>query len=478
MSEKGAYFGEWTIGDANNTILNGNLIIDHNENIYKLTLYSHEPVLIPSSVEIIYGKTHEGSAYTCYNCIVGGTYSSSIIHGGIKYFYEVSFDYLLEGQTFTNPSEVLLKKVSFGVTNMDQWAFQEALKRELTEESNYILTTKNLEDVVHKNERFELIISYSTSPDYNYIFKRAETISTKVNMRIEFYNPTTIEETKKIINQVRDFIALCTTLPTYVTSMSAIPNYPEDHEMQIPISIYSIYLGIEKLLEEDLVLRRSDNYISLLQIKKDFDKCMKNWFAKNKKLKPVIELYLSIYYHRTSNERHFLNLIQALEAYHRLTRNNHVLSRDEHSTRINEILSGVPEVHKEWVKTKLNFSNEPSLHERLEDLLNPTLEFDDLDKQSKYELLFEFKNKEKEELIRNIKNTRNYNTHFSEHLLRKTVKGEELYQLVLFLKVLLEYYLLTELEIDKDTILDLCWGNSQQIRHRETLINAMTKGNA
>ncbi|MBJ7898032.1 ApeA N-terminal domain 1-containing protein [Bacillus atrophaeus] len=440
MNKSGTFFGKWTIGTTDIT-LNGNLIVNHNENLYKLTLYSDNPVSIPSSVDVIYGKTHEGRAYTCYKCIIGGTYSASIVHDWIKYIYEATFDYLLEGQTLTDKGEVLVKEVSFGFTNMGQWAFQEALKRELTEENNYIITTKNLEDVVHRNDSFELIISYQTTPDYKYFFKRSETISTKVFMEILFYNPTTIEEAHKLINQVRDFITLCTTQPTYVKHISAIPNYPEDYEIKMPIYIYGGFLGSEKINDEEVVLRRTDNYISLLQLKNDFDNCMRNWFDKNRILKPVIELYLSIYYHRTSNERHFLNLIQALEAYHRLTRNNYVLSKDEHVKRITEILAGVPVVHKEWVKMKLNFSNEPSLHQRLEDLLNPTLCFDDIEKQSKYELLFEFKNKEKDELIRNIKNTRN-------------------------------------LEIDKTTILDLCWGKSQEIRHRETMINAMTNGNA
>ena len=84
---------------------------------------------------------------------------------------------------------------------------------------------------------------------------------------------------------------------------------------------------------------------------------------------------------------------------------------------------------------------------------------------------------EKIEIIRDIKNTRNYNTHFDERLLKKTVKGEELHQLTLLLKNMVEFYLLTELEIDEETILDLTWEKSKRLSTRNSIIESTRDSN-
>lgn len=59
---------------------------------------------------------------------------------------------------------------------------------------------------------------------------------------------------------------------------------------------------------------------------------------------------MGINYQRTSYERHFLNAVQALEAYHRLTRRNEVLPKPELKLKIKSILSSAPEEHREWCR--------------------------------------------------------------------------------------------------------------------------------
>ncbi|KRG11823.1 hypothetical protein ACA29_13705 [Lederbergia galactosidilytica] len=242
------------------------------------------------------------------------------------------------------------------------------------------------------------------------------------------------------------------------------------------IRLYGQAFEFEKR-EEIKNNRISDEAIELEQIKEDFNLCMNNWFSKSKKLEPVIDLYLTINYHRTSLERHFLNLVQALEAYHRLTKINHVLPKKEHTARIQSIVSSLPEEHQKWVKDSLAFSNEPRLHDRMEELLTPAVKTKSPDFEAKYYHLFRLPNKEKIDIIRDIKNTRNYNTHFDEKLLRKSLKGEELFQLVLLLKAMIEFYLLTELEIDEEIVLNSTWDKVNRIDTRNSIIEATRSSN-
>ena len=199
---------------------------------------------------------------------------------------------------------------------------------------------------------------------------------------------------------------------------------------------------------------------------------LQNWFEKGEKLKPVIDLYVDVFYQRASYERHFLIIVQALEAYHRLTRKNEILPKDEHKLKISSILNSVPLEHKEWLQARLNFSNEPSLHERLEDLFEPIKDIENPN-YPMADFLFEFGNKDRTAIIRNIKNTRNYNTHFDESLKKKTVKGNELIYLTSMLIAMLEYYLMKELGLNEKIILNITKDRMRNISSSYSYFNAI-----
>ncbi|MGN7943218.1 HEPN domain-containing protein [Virgibacillus sp. 6R] len=477
MSNKdGLQFGNWYVGGTELN-LNGILKVNCDTNEFELELYSDELLSIPYNTDVVYGKTYHGNAYTLYGCSIQGSKSTSFIHDyKSKYIYHVNCSYFLEGEIFTTEEEIKVKEVYFSVTNLNKWSFQEALDIKLNESSEYVITTKKVEDITHKNNEFELIISYITLPDHNYEFSGSLKINTDTQLTLKFVNPTSLKRVHNLINQVRDFIALCTNTGTYIKYISAKPYYTESKDYEPIIQIYGKAIEFEHIGRVEK-LKSYDYYINLDQIKNGFNLCMKNWFDKNEKLKPVIELYLSLNYHRTSLERYFLNLVQALEAYHRLTRKNQVLPKGEYSKKLDSIIANVPEEHQKWVKGKLAFSNEPSLHERLEELLSPKSKNGSLHNEGKYHYLFSLRDKEKLEIIRDIKNTRNYNTHFDEALLKKSVKGEELYQLIALLRMMMEFYLLMELEIDEDTVVDLTWEKSKQLSIRNSIIESTRDSN-
>ncbi|MGG3662954.1 HEPN domain-containing protein [Bacillus gobiensis] len=469
-------FGHWNIGGTD-FILNGILNVNDDINNVFLYLYSDEPLALPYYTDVVYGTTYNGNAFTLYDCKIGGGFSSSGVHDyKTKYMYKVNSSYVLEGAIFTKEQEILIKEVSFSVTNLNKWADQEALDIKFDDSSEYIITKKNLDDITHTNEEFVFSIKYITMPNYSYTVSSSLNIQTNARLVIKFHTPTGLVRVHSLINQVRDFFSLCTTTRTYIEYITAKPQYPTPQEFEFPINIYGqlIEFGKKENIND---LKFYHNYISLEQIKKDFNLCMKNWFEKSEKLQPVIDLYLSINYHRTSNERHFLNLVQALEAYHRLTRKNEVLPKDEHKKKMEKIIANIPEEYQSWVKAKLAFSNEPSLHERLEELLTPKSKSGSPHHDSQLRHIFKLENKEKIEIIRDIKYTRNYNTHFDERLLKKSLQGEELFQLILLLSLMMEYYLLMELEIDEETVINLIRQKSKQIDDHISILETTRKGN-
>ncbi|NES65568.1 MAG: hypothetical protein F6K24_10060, partial [Okeania sp. SIO2D1] len=189
---------------------------------------------------------------------------------------------------------------------------------------------------------------------------------------------------------------------------------------------------LDKLLFYNKIF--SEMLFSLSDIKSDFSLIMQRWFNSIEKLDSVLNLFFSIKYKPDIYlESKFINLVQAVESYHRRQIKNHVLPEDEHKEHIERILDSVPREYKEWLKDKLNYSNEPTLKERLIELL---------------ELIPEITNqlvKDKEGFATKIKNARNYFTHYDESLKKKAPQPEELYRFIESLSFILQACILKEL---------------------------------
>ncbi|MDF2441566.1 MAG: hypothetical protein JWN98_2550, partial [Abditibacteriota bacterium] len=90
-------------------------------------------------------------------------------------------------------------------------------------------------------------------------------------------------------------------------------------------------------------------------------------------------------------------------------------------------------------KGKLNYSNEVTLHQRLEDIFDT------------YTAIFGvYQNQDA--FIKRAKDTRNYLTHYDAKSKRKAAQHEELYRLSQSVRMLLEMCLLKELGLADDTI--------------------------
>lgn len=193
-------------------------------------------------------------------------------------------------------------------------------------------------------------------------------------------------------------------------------------------------------------LHRPDMLFTLADIYENLETKINNWLSASAKLDSVLHLLRRT---RISPELflelRFLSLAQAIETYHRFTRNNHVVSTDEHEARVWNILIGLSEPDEEWLRQILTHANEPRLAQRLNELLienkdviNPQINNpqDSNTRRSKF--------------VRRITGTRNYYTHFDKAREAEASKGAELYYLTEKLTILLEACLLGELGVSPD----------------------------
>lgn len=174
------------------------------------------------------------------------------------------------------------------------------------------------------------------------------------------------------------------------------------------------------------------------------DRALGTWFERAEVLDPVYQLYLGTVYNPNAFlEQRFLNLVQALEAYHRRAMPTTDLPEEEHERRKEEILSAVPD-HYQWLEGKLWYSNEPGLGKRLKDIIRkyPESAFPITGSNSD----------ERGKFVRKVVDTRNYRTHFDESLEGRTARGEELYRISEKVKRLMEMSLMGEIGFGDDEI--------------------------
>jgi len=158
-------------------------------------------------------------------------------------------------------------------------------------------------------------------------------------------------------------------------------------------------------------------------------------------MEPIIELYIdSLYNEYLSIERHFLNMIQALETYH--SRMIASTIRD-YKQRVEDLVKDRPkDIQNDQKKFLLGDSyKQVTLKARLTDLIIADFKFRFYTGEFTYL-----------EFPQIIATTRNYYTHYNQRLENKALKGEDLRVAFHILRNILEFYLLKEFGFDEHFI--------------------------
>lgn len=210
--------------------------------------------------------------------------------------------------------------------------------------------------------------------------------------------------------------------------------------------IYPVEVYFQTETIEGTYKKRTSDYDFLFTypvVKENFEQILQKWFEAAAMLEPVIAGLAEAFAERKQvTEFKFLNLAHAIETLHRRTRKNESEDKTVFKQKIKEILSSVPPGHSDWLKTKLEFSNELSLQERLVELANDV-------PAVVGKLLFK---PSPDEFIKMVKRSRNFYTHYSKSLEKKALKGGELFILTERLKIFLICLVLKEIGFTQEEI--------------------------
>lgn len=287
-------------------------------------------------------------------------------------------------------------------------------------------------------------------------FERA-TVSLEHEFKIIPKRPkVSIPEYYEHINILQRFVTFGIGQPTYPTSVSGSISdvNSESYEVQLFFPIESTPGSIS--VHPDRMLFRGDD------LSGQFEYVLEQWYKRSEEMSEVLQLYFeTIFGAGLYSQNRFLNLIHALEAFHRVRWWDtyimpgkfanmyddlmNILARDPAavfsslSSNAEANLKGKYDLPNDFVVALRNgtfkYANEVSLGRRLKDILKHYGHLID-------NLPFNVKGK-----VRDVVNTRNYFSHWDDSIPRAT--GSELVELTWGLQQLIEACLLDEIGIPR-----------------------------
>jgi hypothetical protein len=381
----------------------------------------------------IFGSLPDGKNISLYKC---QAINSRISSSGFPIESYIAQTIAI-GSHIKELDDIRFKRVYIHFSNLDDWVNISGFDIQQLE---YTINYRRPEPIKVNIEDCGISIEFEVEgPTRSFVQKEAY-IKQKTFLKIEFSEEKPLEDFEYVEKLFRNFLTLGVGVPVRSLEFKGFS------EKDIYDSVEMIYSAVDIAQKE---VFPPNMLFTFKDVSIKFENYLTNWFRKAEFLDVVYDLYFSPFYNPKMYSEHiFLSLVQAIESYHRRTTENRELPQEEHDQRIRDILGGVPDAHKSWLESRLEYSNEPRLRKRLNDVID------------RYPGIIG-KSKDKKQFINNVIDTRNYLTHYDSKLKERAatdVKG--LYDITQRLKHMLELCFLAELGFDETEI-----KNSKSYKH-------------
>lgn len=355
------------------------------------------------------------------------TYSVTFIFKGIQVenkdqlvFSEVSFS-SLNLESWFNPSNLKI------LHNFDDWSFK-------LEGKNTMIDSFTLKEGIRLNIDHDVSIKPQNNSNTHIIKKSTDlnlSYASRLNWRVIW----------KDVQCFVSFISFCTNEQSYPTRLIL-----KDEMFTEKIGSLAKTIPVELFFQTTMFHSGSsqneprDHLIPYSILQGNFQHVIQKWYKFYETFQIPINLINSrLKSKRLFNENRFLDAAHALEVFHRLDSNINKFNTDYFEKLKITAIGAFAESKKdrEWMEQLLRYANEPSLRQRLKDLIK------------RYELDFLFVDcKKKKHFINIVINTRNYFTHYDSSIKSHKASGAELIYITRTLTAILYSCITTKLDID------------------------------
>lgn len=388
---------------------------------------------------IVHGITTDGKKITLINC--RGGYSISV--PGLK-TVKLYSEFIIIGDYFNSLEEIKFDTVAIHYYYLDEWVNRNGFELYETKDSTETKEAKALKytqpDLIElfKSDQKEVLLWFSSESPFIISNNRVNAITQKVYYNIIYSESQPLKTVQDDVNHIKNFMTFGLSRVTVPTEL--IGFYGKDEERKKVQIIYDQSFYPQKVSD---FLHTNTCLFTYDHIAANDKTVFKEWFVKYEKLAPVFDRYFdAIYNHYLYEINYFLNLISALETYHRRTSTESFFEPSYYQELIKKIKEALPSDNKrlnDWFK-KFDHMNEVSLRNRLKGICNRFKNvFNDIEPETK-------------NFISKVVYTRNYYTHYSEELEAIIIKREDFNRYNSLLNVLIQLCLLSELGFDEDAM--------------------------
>jgi len=326
------------------------------------------------SLRIILGRTGKARDVTLYKCRDAGGTVDLEYGGSTKKQMEVFA--VFKGVHFETEEEMQFREVTVQLSHLDEWANLFSLD---SDHSKYDSATRT-HTIAYRipqpintvlDDQWKITLGLEV---HGPRFSRLQTnisVETKTCLTLTSPKPCPFRTCREKLGIFSTFISLATQQPVYPLHLRGkvyCPDCDKDRNLSSD-SVEIIYYVPDLVRPSKELFPPHDMLFVLGDIRDNLAFHVNSWQGAANALRAVLDLYFAQLNQAHMYIKHrFLSLIQAVEGYHRRRLNTAELPQGDHENRIQEILSSVPRQHEQWLKWKLKYSNEPSLHKRLSDL--------------------------------------------------------------------------------------------------------------
>jgi hypothetical protein len=390
---------------------------------------------------IILGEDSFGEKITIFQPIqYQSTFSVSNPEGG-KSFFRVTRAFI--GYHFPKKERIKFDWILYEPYYLLEWMNKRVLNREINS-NGFTLIYKHPDNIeIYNSENTRIQIGYGFIGPKIGLPEANSTFSQNAFFIIETKNKSELCFFTNVIIHLDNFLSLTTSQPIFPMRLEGFIKEKKahfNHENESKVEIIA-----PELIEHE---QERINFTTMLFTYKDiqtnFSEYAKNWFDKKNIMEPILNLFFSPLYSIQKNTViTFLNLTQALETYHIRFFTGEIETPEIQKKLVESILKNAPPEHLEWLKEKLTFPKRPYFAARLKELI----------KSYPYPVIG--RHGSIDYFINDVKNSRNYYTHYDPSLEKKAAKGGYLKGIVLTLGLLLQAFVLKELGIDLVSIREM-----------------------
>ena len=437
------YTGIWWLPEEPDKKISGILIIHQYERAHLELQGSVGDIPECFNVEginrdIILGITKDGKDITLYKC-----YQKSFNFGGGFITSSFLVNAVFIGHHFEKKEDIVFNSISLKYSHINNWYGKSGFKTNLNEfnkNGELKISYKNPQKIKIVLDYFSISIVCNLNINANIPIKELN-LKQVTLIKIEQKYPIHIDQfiKYKILN-IESFLQFGVGATSFIDSA-------EGNNSIKSLNNIEIYYPVKKGAENIEVLPNKMVFI-YDDISDDFDEILKNWFKKSDVLKPVFDLYFSVFDDQNMyTEQKFLSLSQALEAYHRRIFGGKYLPDHEYEGIKEILIAAIPEQQVKMdfrtsLTNRIKFGNEFSLRKRLKEI------FINIE-QYNINITPGYNNST---FINNLVENRNKLTHYAKNTGFRTENLIQLYEFNKVMKSILEISFLIEIGISSEKI--------------------------